>query len=119
MTPRKNDPVPSRTGRPPATTPQERENQLISAAYDLAEQQLLAGTASAQVITQFLKLGSSREKLEQGKIAMENALLETKREMLESEKRVEALYREALDAMRTYSGNAPIKSESDDDVFED
>jgi hypothetical protein len=92
------------TGRPPATSPDERENQLIEAAVDLAEQQLLSGEASAQVITHYLKLGSSRERLEQQRIKNEVLLLETKREMMESEKRTEQLMIEALDAMRDYTG---------------
>lgn len=54
--------------RPPASTPEARENQLIALAVDLAEKQLANGTASAQVINHYLKLGSSREKLEQLRI---------------------------------------------------
>lgn len=97
-------PVRSETRRPPATTPDERENQLIDAAVDLAEEQLRSGDASAQVITHYLKLGSSRERLEQQRIRNEVALLETKRELMESEKRTESLMLDALNAMRGYSG---------------
>lgn len=82
---------------------------------NLAERQILEGTASAQVITHFLKLGSSREALEQHKIAMENELLKTKREILESEKRTEALYRDALVAMSQYQGRPPPEGLTDDD----
>ena len=92
------------TRRPTATTPEERENQLIEAAVDLAEQQLLNGEASAQVITHYLKLGSSRERLEQQRLKNEVLLLETKRELMESEKRTEALMIDALNAMRGYTG---------------
>jgi hypothetical protein len=92
------------TNRPPATTPDERENQLIEAAVDLAEQQLKSGEASAQVITHYLKLGSSRERLEQRRIESEVHLAEAKRELMESEKRTEALMLDALNAMRSYSG---------------
>jgi len=116
---RKSEPAQARTTRPPATTPQDRENQLIAAAVDLAEQQILGGTASAQVITHYLKLGSSREKLEQEKIKSENYLLVTKKEMMESERRVEDMYREALKAMSSYQGNEPENDESDDDDFAD
>ena len=97
---------PSRTPRPPATTPQGRENQLVSLAVDLAEKQLLEGTASAQVINHYLRLGSSREHLEQERLRHENSLLEAKREHLASAKRVEELYEQALNAMRSYAGNA-------------
>jgi len=116
---RKSDPLESTSKRAPATTPQDRENQLISLAYDLAEKQIKEGTASSQVLTQFLKLGSSREKVEQEKLQHENALLATKKEIMESQKAVEALYAEALDAMRSYSGQPPISEESEYEDFED
>lgn len=90
--------------RSPARTPKERENELISLATDLAEQQLREGTATSQVITHYLKLGSTREILEQDKLEQEIELLGMKREVMESAKRVEELYGEALDAMRSYAG---------------
>jgi len=77
------------------------------------------GTASSQVITQFLKLGSSREKVEQEKLRHENALLATKKEIMESQKAVEELYTEALNAMRAYSGQAPLSQEPAYEDFED
>lgn len=104
-----------RSGRPTATTPEERENQLISAAVDLAEQQLRDGTASAQVVTHFLKLGSIRGKLEEERLRSENRLLETKREVMESEKRTADLVQDALTAMMRYTGNAPPEEEPEYD----
>lgn len=94
----------SRRRRKPATTPEARELELSSMAYDLAEEQIQGGTASSQVITHFLKAGSSRERLEQMRIAHENELLQVKREAMESAQRVETMYAEALEAMRSYSG---------------
>lgn len=97
----------ARSGRKtsrPATTPEGRENQLVSLAYDRAEQQLRDGTASSQVITQLLKYGSQRERLEQEKLQRENLLLSAKVDQLASAKRVEELYEEALQAMRQYTG---------------
>lgn len=88
-----------------AMTPEARENQMISLAIDLAEQQLLDGTASSQVITHYLKLGSSKERLEMEKLKRENKLLIAKAENLESAKRIEELYEDALNAMKIYSGN--------------
>lgn len=88
----------------PALTPEARENQLISLAVDLAEKQLQEGTASSQVITHYLKLGSTKERLEKEKLEEENKLLRAKTENLQSQKRVEELYMEALNAMRNYSG---------------
>lgn len=89
----------------PALTPEARENQLIARAVDLAEQQLINGTASSQVITHFLKMGSTKEKLEKEMMAEQKKLLEAKTEALHSQKQVETLYKDALNAMRTYSGN--------------
>lgn len=95
----------NRPGRRPATTVEGRENQLISKAIDLAEKQLTDGTASAQVISHYLKLGSTREQLEQERLSQENELLKARVEQLASAKRVEELYEAALNAMRTYAGH--------------
>jgi hypothetical protein len=100
-----------RTKRPPATTPEARENQLISLAVDLAEQQMRDGTASSQVMTHFLKLGSSREKIEQERIAMEISMLGQKQELMASAAHVEELYSEAIKAMRAYGGHEPAPEE--------
>lgn len=92
----------------PATTPEGRENQLISLAADLAEKQLREGTASSQVITHFLKLASTRERLEQAKIENENLLLSAKVNQIASSQRIEELYKSALNAMKQYSGQETI-----------
>lgn len=118
MVRRKSDPVSTRTNRAPAVTPGEREHQLVSLAFDLAEKQMREGTASSQVITQFLKLGSTRESLEQEKIRNENALLATKKEIMESQKAIEAVYEKALNAMRAYSGQSPVSQDSDNEDFD-
>lgn len=88
----------------PAMDPEARENQLISLAMDAAEQQIRDGTASSQVITHFLKLGSERERLEREKLAQENELLRAKTAAIESGERTRELYEEAIKAMRTYAG---------------
>ncbi len=93
--------------RPPATTPEGRENQVIAAAYDLAEEQIFDKTASSQVITHFLKLGSSREKLEKERIAMENELTQAKIEAMAQAGRLEELMTDALHAFKSYSGETP------------
>jgi molybdenum cofactor biosynthesis enzyme len=91
--------------RPPATTPEARENQLIAMAVDVAEKQMLNGTASAQVITHFLRLGSTTERLEKEILEKQKDLITAKTESIQSAKRIEELYINALNAMRTYSGN--------------
>jgi hypothetical protein len=100
----------------PATTEESRENQLVSLAVDLAEKQLEAGTASSQVITHYLKLGSTRERLEQDRLRRENELLTSKVEMMASAKRVEELYETALNAMRLYAGR---QADQDDVEYDD
>lgn len=101
--------------RPPATTPEARENQLIAKAYDLAEEQIEAGTASAQVISHFLKRGSTREKLEEERLAMENELTAAKIEAMAAQQRIEELYSEALAAMSSYRGETTPESDDDFD----
>lgn len=88
----------------PALTPEARENQMIALAVNAAEEQLMNGTASSQVITHYLKLGSTKTRLENEKLQAENDLLKAKIEALNSQKRTEELYAEALKAMRDYSG---------------
>lgn len=95
----------------PALTPEARENQMISLAVDLAEKQLMEGTASSQVITHYLKLGSTRERLEREKIERENELLRAKVESLQSSHRSEELYENALKAFRRYSGEEDLDEE--------
>lgn len=88
----------------PATNPDARESQLVSLAVDLAEKQLREGTASSQVIAHYLKIASSRYRLENIKLERENELLRAKTESLETAKNVEKIYTEALAAMKSYSG---------------
>lgn len=90
--------------RAPALTPEARENQLIAEAIDLAEKQITEGTASAAVICHYLKLGSTKAKLENEKLQEENKLLRAKTEALESQKNVEQLYKDAIAAMSEYRG---------------
>lgn len=101
-----------RPRRRPATTPEGRENQLIVLATDLAERQLEEGTASAQVISHYIKLGSTREALEQQRLRYENELLQVRAENIRAQENREKLYEEAIKAMRQYTG-------ADDDDYED
>ena len=89
----------------PAMSPEARENQMISLAVDLAEKQLLDGTASSQVITHYLKLGSTKEKIEKEILEKQKDLITAKTENLNSLKKIEELYSEALTAMKNYSGD--------------
>lgn len=102
------------TRRKPATTPEARENEMINFATDLAEKQIREGTASSQVITHFLKLGSTREQLEQQRLAHENELTRVKIESLEAQARIEELYVDAINAMRNYAGDSQPTEDPDE-----
>ena len=95
----------------PALTPEARDNQMIALAVDLVQQRLLDGTASSQETTHFLKLGSMKNRLEMEKLQEENRLLKARTEALQSAKRVEELYSEAIKAMRRYSGQGSDDNE--------
>lgn len=84
---------------------------MIALAMDAAEKQIREGKATSQLLTHFLKLGSTREQLEKERLDRENQLLKAKVESLESGKNVEKLYSAALIAMRVYSGKPPVDDE--------
>lgn len=88
----------------PATSPEARESQMIGLAIDLAEKQLREGTASAQVITHYLKLGTTKERIEREILEKQKDLITAKTEAMQSAKAVEKLYQEAISAMRLYKG---------------
>lgn len=103
----------ARTKSRPAISPEARENQLISLAVDLAEHQLREGTASSQVITHFLKLGTTRAELEKEKLKKENKVLDAKAKAYASSEEIKELYDNAIKAMRNYAGYG------DPDEYED
>ena len=100
--------------RSPARDPETREIELVAAAMDLAEKQIHEGVASATVITHYLKIGSQRDRLERERLRTENELLQRKIEQMESAKRVENLYEEAIKAFRMYSGQEDEEVGDDD-----
>ncbi len=99
----------------PATTPEEEENICINLATRLARKQLEEGTASSQIIAHYLKLGSSTERLEKKLKEKQVELMAAKTESLKSAKNMEALYLDAITAMRSYSGNINPSNEEDDE----
>jgi len=108
---RTKSPIQQAKSTRPFMTPEGQENHLISLANNLVEQRLRDGTASSQEVTHFLKLGSTTAKYEREKLEEENKLLRAKTDAIQSQKRVEELYLDALSAMRRYSGHG----EQDDD----
>lgn len=101
----------------PALTPEARENQLIYLATNLAEQQLRDGTASSQVITHYLKLGSTKERIEKEILEKQKELITAKTESLQSAKRIEELYANAITAMRKYSGHGGDDEEDEPEDY--
>lgn len=99
---------------PAAGSQEQRENQLIALAYDLVEQRIRDGTASAMEVCHFLKLGSSKDRLEREIMQEQKKLVGAKTDAYESGKRLEVLYQDAIDAMRRYSGQSV--SDEDQDI---
>ena len=90
----------------PALTPEARENQLISLATDLVEKRLIEGTASSQETTHFLKLATTKARLEKEILEKQKELISAKTESMKSAKRIEELYEDAISAMKRYSGQS-------------
>lgn len=100
---------------PPALTPEAREQQLIAMAYDAAEEAFLNGTASSQVITHFLKLGTTKAELEKEKLKKENTVLEAKAKAYQSGEEIKQLYEDAIKMLRVYGG----QGDAEDYEYED
>lgn len=98
----------------PALSPEARENQMIALAMDCAEKQMLEGTASSQVITHFLKLGTTKTELEKEKLKRENIVLEAKAKAIESTEEIKVLYEKALRAMKDYAGYGDVEDVDED-----
>lgn len=99
--------------RPPATTPEDRENELIALAVDLAEKKIRDGTASNQIIVHFLKQSSTKERLEKEIMEKQKELITAKTDALQANKRIEELYSEAMKAMSIYKGETGGLDEED------
>jgi len=109
----------SKPQRPPAASPEARESEIVALAYDQAEKMIANGTASSQIVTHFLKMGSTREQYEQERLRNENILLQAKQESLAAQARIEDLYKNALNAMRGYqTGDMPSMEGEDLDEEE-
>lgn len=104
--------------RPPARTPEEEENYMIGIAVKAAEQQILSGRASSQLLTHYLKLATVKERLEKEKLEAEVELLKAKKESLESQKMLETLYSDAIKAIAEYTGHDDEEDEEYDDYYE-
>ena len=114
--PKKIGSSPPKRKSPPARTPEARENQLIALAYDVAEERLRNGTATSQEVVHFLRLGSMKERKELELMEKKNELMTAKTEALQSAKRIEELYSDAINAFKTYRGTTD-EEDYDSDLF--
>lgn len=101
--------------RSSARSVEGKENEMIGLAIDEAERRIRDGTASSQIITHYLKLGTTRERLEKDIMEEKRKLLRAQTESIESSKRIERLYEKAIKAMKTYSPNFEEDDEFDEE----
>lgn len=114
--PKRKTNVQNSTNRPrPALTPEARDSQMISRAYDLVEQRMLDGTASSQETVYWLKMGSKETRLREERAVLENELIKAKTQALKSQERIEELYANAIKAMSRYNGQREEYDDEDDD----
>lgn len=99
---------------PPALTPDDVEDELVSLAARLAKQRLMDGTASNQLIAEVLKLGTAKERLQKEKLRRENQLLEAKTNAIASGEHIAQLYEDAIAAMTVYTGAAKYEVNEDE-----
>jgi hypothetical protein len=93
-------------GMRPATTPEAREQQLVSLAVNLAEKQLRDGTAAPSVINHFLKIASTRETIEREMLEKQKALIEAKAQSMSKDREAEDLAKAAIEAMKNYNSGS-------------
>lgn len=99
-------------------TAEDAEDELISLAVDVARRRLLDGSASNQLVSEIIKMGTVKERLQKEKLQKENELLRAKTESLKSQKNMEELYAKAIEAMRSYSPTPYEVEETEDDMYE-
>lgn len=92
----------------PATSLQAREDQLINMAYNEVERRISEGIATGPELVHFLRMGSTKGRLEKQLLERENELMTAKTEALNTQRKVEELYANAIEAMKSY------RSDSDD-----
>ena len=103
----------STTPMRPGLTPEARENQLISLAIDLVEKRLMEGTASSQETTHFLKLATTKARIEKEILEKQKELIVAKTDALQSQKRSEEMFAEAIQAFRKYSGQGGVQEDEE------
>lgn len=87
-------------------TPENREKQLVDMAYSVVEKRLQDGTVTDSLLSQIFRMGSSREKLEKERLKAQNELAHAKTKVIESTEQITALYEEAMNMLRVYTGQS-------------
>lgn len=105
--------MPKDIARAPAQTMEAREAELVDLAMDVAKAQMQNGTASAQVITHFLKIGAIREQMELEKVKAEIELARAKVKAIESAEETAKIVGEAMEAMRSYTLGSAFTEDSE------
>lgn len=100
---------------PPAMNVEDRYDQLIAQALDLAEERIRDKSASNQLIAEIMRYGTTKERLQKEKLRRENEVLRVKAEAMEAQKQSGEMYEEAIRAMKSYTGY----SDSDDEEFDE
>lgn len=100
---------------PPASSPRARENQIVNLAYDEAEKRIRDGSATSQLLTFFLKLGTMREQMELEKMRSDLRLADAKIKQIEEQKDIKELYQKAIEAQKRYRGESFYEEEEDDE----
>lgn len=101
----------------PALTPEARENQLIALAIDEAERRILDGSATSTLLVHFLKLATTRERMEKEIMEKQKELLEAKTKAIKDAEDSKELYAKAIAAMRRYSGTGEAEEVYDEDLY--
>lgn len=102
---------------PPASSPRTRENQIVNLAYDEAERRIKDGTATSQLLTFFLKLGTMREQMELEKMRSDLRLSEAKIKQIDDQKDIKELYQKAIEAQKRYRGDLFSEEEDEEDDY--
>lgn len=104
---------------PPVSSPEAREKQIINLAYNEAEKRIRDGTATSQLLTFFLKLGSVREQMELEKIRSDLRMTDAKIRQIDEQKDIKELYEKAIEAQKRYRGNMFSGDEEEYEDYDD
>ena len=93
----------SKQNMTPPLNDEAQETKLVALALKQAQQHLEEGTASSQIVTHFLRLGSLKAQVELEKLELENRLLEEKILAERSGQQLNEMFGEVLAALKSYS----------------